>query len=123
MRSQGGGNDTERRGNSDLPFFGGIIIVFAGDYLQLLPIMPSREVVELPNGEKSLVPVCLLDELPWRSSLWERMKIFPITEQIGQAEDNMFSILLKQTAKGRLPEEYPLHLKSTRNTLQFYKFL
>ena len=35
--------------------------MLAADHLQLLPIMPSRKVIELPNEEKSVVPVCLLD--------------------------------------------------------------
>ena len=85
--------------------------------------MPSRKVIGLPNGEKSIVPVCLLDELPWHSSLWERVKIFRITQQIRQAEDTVFSSLLKQTATGRLPEECSLPLKSTGNMLQSYRFL
>lgn len=97
--------------------------MLAADHLQLLPIMPSRKVIELPNEEKSVVPVCLLDELPWCSSLWERVKIFRITQQIRQAEDTGFSTLLKQKATGRFPENYPLPLKSTRNMLQSDKFL
>ena len=123
MRSQGGGNDTDRRDNPDLRFFGGISIVFAGDYLQSLPIMASRNVIELPNGGKSIVLVCLLDELPWRSSPWERVKVFRMTQQRRQSEDTVFSTLLKQTATGRLSQECPLPRKSTGNISQSYKCL
>ena len=51
------------------------------------------------------------------------MKIFCITQQIRQAENNMFSSFLKQAATGRLPDESPLPLKSTGNMLQSYKFI
>ena len=46
-----------------------LTIVFAGDYLQLLPVVPSRRQLEDEDGNMRYVPVSLLDEIPWRSML------------------------------------------------------
>ena len=59
--------------SSERPFFGGLVVVFAYGYLQLLLVLPSRRTVELPDGNIQVAPVSLLDELPWQSSLWEEV--------------------------------------------------
>ena len=55
-------------------------MVFAGDYLQLLPILQSLRTVELPYGNIQVIPVSLLDKLPCQSSLWEKVKVLRITQ-------------------------------------------
>ena len=53
-----------------LPYFGGLTTVFSCDYLQLVAIITSSR-LEITNPDESVyvVPVQLLDELPWRSNV------------------------------------------------------
>jgi len=66
----------------ELPYFGGITIVFAGDYSQLLPVVPSRRPEERADGSLKMVPVSLLNELPWCSILWKDIKVLRLTQQV-----------------------------------------
>ena len=109
--------------SGDRPYFGGLVVVFACDYLQLLPVLPSRRTIELPDGNIQVVPVSLLDELPWQSSLWENVRVLRITHQIRQSQDREFAALLMSTAKGHFPEDIPLPLQSTANLDKAYEFL
>ena len=104
-------------------YFGGFVVVFAYDYLQLLPVLPSRRTVELPDGNIQVVPFSLLDELPWQSSLWEKVKLLRITHQIRQSQDQKFAALLMGTAKGQFPEDIPLRLQSTANLDKAFGYL
>ena len=109
--------------SGDRPYFGGLVVVYACDYLQLLPVLPSRRTIELPNGNIQVVPVSLLDELPWQSSLWENVRVLRITHQIRQSQDRVFAALLMSTAKGHFPEDIPLPLQSTASLHKAYEFL
>ena len=66
-----------------LTYFCGLAVVFACDYLHLLLVIKStrREIIN-PDRSISVVPVQVLDELPWRSSLFERAKVLRMTQEI-----------------------------------------
>ena len=113
--------DTDSSG--ERPYFGGLVVVFARDYLQLLPVLSSRRTVELTDGNIQVVPVSLLDELPRPSSLWEKVKLLRTTHQIRQFQDQELAALLMSTAKGQFPEDIPLSLQSTANLDKAYEYL
>lgn len=106
------------------PRFGGINIVFAGDYMQLLPVVPSRR---WKNDDEDVnghyVNVSLLDELPWASSLWEHVKFVRFTRQVRQAEDDEFKQLLSSICTGRYNNRNPLPLRSTASLTALYRAL
>ena len=108
--------------SGERPYFGGLVVVFACDYLQLLTVLPSRRTVQLPDGNIQVVPVSLLDELPWQSGLWEKVKVLRITHQIRQSQDQEFAALLMSTAKGQFPEDIPLPLQFTANLDKAYEY-
>ena len=105
------------------PYFGGLTVVLAGDYMQLLPVVPSLKLDVDSSGEARHIPVNLLDEIPWRSTLWEKVKTLRISHPIRQADDRQFSDLLKRIGKGRFPQEEKLPLKSTGSPEEAYKFI
>ena len=87
-------------GLRELPSFVGMNIVLAGDYLQLLPVVRAKRTIRNDDGSVYVVPVQLLDELPWRSQLWSQVKVLRLTQQIRQADDTAFADILMQAGKG-----------------------
>ena len=45
-------------------YFSDLIIVFAGDYMQLLPVVPSTRTIFESDGQQRVIPVNLLDHIP-----------------------------------------------------------
>ena len=96
-------------------YFAGLTVVFAGDYMQLLPVVPSirREVGS--TGHERVVPVNLLDHIPWYSSeLWiGKVRVLRLTEQVCQQSDPSFGNLLLKLGKGTFQSDRTLPLYST----------
>ena len=105
------------------PYFGGLTVVLARDYMQLIPVVPSLKLDVDSSGEARHIPVNLLDEIPWRSTFWEKVKTLRISHPIRQADDRQFSDLLRRIGKGRFPQDEKLPLKSTGSPEEAYKFI
>jgi len=108
---------------SDEPYFVGVTILFSADYSQLLPVVPPRRPEEKLDGSIRMIPVNLLDELPWRSTLWEKLKVLRVTEQVRQSQYTAFAALLLDISKGSFPRDATLPLKSTSDGIAAYNFL
>ncbi|KAI0559821.1 helicase [Gracilaria domingensis] len=82
---------------------GGLIMVLAGDYMQLLPVIPRTRTITDENENARRIPVNILRELPWYDSeLWDRnTEVLRLTEQVRQQNDLRFARLLLDIRKGR----------------------
>ena len=94
------------------PYFGGLTVVLAGDYIQPLPVVPCLKLDVDSSGEARHIPVNLLDEIPWRSTLWEKVKTLRISHPIRQADDRQLSDLLRRIGKGKFSQDEKLPSKS-----------
>ena len=106
-------------------YFSGLIIVFAGDYMQLLPVVPASRTVVGADGQQRVIPVNLLDHIPWYSSdLWkDKVRVLRLTEQVRQESDPNFAQLLLKLGKGTFPAQDRLPLLSTEKRKESYKHL
>ena len=106
-------------------YFAGLTVVFAGDYMQLLPVVPSirREVGS--TGHERVIPVNLLDHIPWYSSeFWiGKVRVLRLTEQVRQQSDPSFGNLLLKLGKGTFQSDRTLPLYSTMKRKEAYKFI
>ncbi|XP_074305435.1 uncharacterized protein LOC141640600 [Silene latifolia] len=73
--------------------FGGKVIVFGGDFLQVLPVLPRRTQQEAV--EASIVS----------SPIWQQLTKFQLTENIRAKEDPKFSDFLLKLGNGELQTE------------------
>ncbi|KAH9622274.1 hypothetical protein KSS87_001374, partial [Heliosperma pusillum] len=73
--------------------FGGKIVVFGGDFRQILPVVPHKSIKE--SVEASLV----------NSPLWSKFTRFSLTENIRAREDPAFSNFLLRLGNGQLQRE------------------
>lgn len=73
------------------PKYGGINIAFAGDYMKLLPVLPSRSWKDR-DGEVNghCANLSLLDEIKWGFSLCYSLRLVRLTRKVLQAEDRDF---------------------------------
>lgn len=110
-------------GASDRPRFGGLIILVAMDYKQLLPVVPSRKYVEDEDGNGRYVNISLLDHLLWASRLWEHVTVLRMSIQVRQSGDPAFRTLLKELATGTFPRASKLPLTSTASRTSAYGWL
>ena len=85
-------------------------------------MVPSLKLDVDYSGEARHIPVNILDEIPWRSTLLQKVKTLRISLPIRQADDRQFSDLLKRIGK-KFPqdENFPLH--STGSPEEAYKFI
>ena len=111
---------------------GGLNIVMAGDFRQLLPVVtnavpasPEVELSEIPcNVKKSFNPSDLLNHLLWAAEEWKSVGVVRLTEQIRQSEDASFSSLLRAVGRGSFSKnDSPLALNSTTDIQKAYKFV
>jgi PIF1-like helicase/Helitron helicase-like domain at N-terminus len=108
--------------------FAGLNIVLAGDYRQLLPVVPlSRRdpalPLHIPAPQVISIQSHILRHLPWASELWTDLTKLFLTEQFRQAEDHAFAELLTAVGDGLHPGTLPLPLRATRSVQEAYKWL
>ena len=106
-------------------YFGGMIVVLAGDYLQLLPVVPFFRKEISRNGQESIVRVSLLKERPWYDSdLWkDKFMVQRLTRQMKQADDSALASMVLKVGKGLFPHSEMCLLKATVNIKEGYKHI
>ena len=112
--------------------FGGLNIVMAGDFRQLLPVVrnavPATPEVDLslPSCDTKRIsnPSDLLNHLLWAAEEWKSVRVLRLTEQIRQSEDIAFASLLRAVGRGCYSKhDSPLNLNSTTDVFKAYEFV
>ncbi|KAI0560144.1 ATP-dependent DNA helicase RRM3 [Gracilaria domingensis] len=111
-----------RRSRKD---FGGLIMVLAGDYMQLLPVIPRTRKITDEDGNARRIPVNILRELQWYDcELWDRnTEVLRLTEQVRQQDDRRFARLLLDIGKRWSSPMVSLPLMSTSKIQRAYRGL